>query len=112
VTVTEMFVSIHVADMQRATAFYVDAFGANVSFPSPTWSSLKIAGVRLGLFHHAEHPGGRTGLHLVVDDLAAALTAVERAGGRIVVAPIEVAAGVVIAEVVDSEANLVTLRAA
>lgn len=111
-TVTEMFVSIHVVDMPRATAFYERAFGATVPFASPTWSSLMIAGVRLGLFHDAAHAGGRTGLHLVVEDLAAELAAVERAGGSVIVAPIEVAHGVVIAEVADSERNLITLRAA
>jgi predicted enzyme related to lactoylglutathione lyase len=110
--VTELFVSIHVADMSRATAFYTGAFGANASFASLAWSSLMIAGVRLGLFYDAAYEGGRTGLHLVVTDLAVALAAVEAAGGRVVVAPIEVAAGVVIAEVADPEGNLLTLRAA
>ncbi|HEY5946706.1 MAG TPA: VOC family protein [Kofleriaceae bacterium] len=110
--VSELFVTIHVADMKRATAFYVDVFGATVSFASATWSSLMIAGVRLGLFHDASHPGGRTGLHLVVSELGPALGDIERAGGRIIVEPIEVAAGVVIAELADPEGNLITLRAA
>jgi predicted enzyme related to lactoylglutathione lyase len=111
VTVKELFITIHVSDIERATKFYEHAFGATVSFASPTWSSLMIAGVRLGVFHNAAHPGGTTGLHLVVEELATALNAVERAGGRVVVAPIEVAADVVIAEVADPEGNLITLRA-
>jgi predicted enzyme related to lactoylglutathione lyase len=109
-TVTETFFSIDVDDMPRATAFYVGAFGATVTFPSPRWSSLRVAGVRLGLFLHAGHARGRIGLHFVVSDLVAALADVERAGGRTVDSPSEVAPGVVVASVMDSEGNTFALR--
>ncbi|MSP63858.1 MAG: hypothetical protein EXR72_26635 [Myxococcales bacterium] len=79
-------------------------------FASASWSSLRIAGVRLGLFLHPEHVAGKVGLHFVVSDLAAAGADVERAGGRIVGSSIEVAPGVVIAEVMDAEGNSFTLR--
>jgi predicted enzyme related to lactoylglutathione lyase len=111
-TVTETFFSVDVGDMERATAFYVAALGARVSFPSPRWTSLHIAGVRIGLFLHPERVAGRIGLHFAVDDLAAACADIERAGGRIVTPATEVAPGVVIANVADSEGNVVTLRAA
>ncbi|MSP59823.1 MAG: hypothetical protein EXR72_05680 [Myxococcales bacterium] len=110
--VTETFFSVEVTDMQRASAFYVDAVGAAVMFASPRWSSLRVAGVRLGLFLHPEHVAGRVGLHFVVGDLAAAGADVQRAGGHMVGSPVEVAPGVVIAEVIDTEGNSFTLRQA
>ncbi|MCU1278898.1 MAG: hypothetical protein JWM53_2444 [bacterium] len=110
--VTETFFSVEVDDMERATAFYVDALDAEVMFASPIWSSLRIAGVRLGLFLHAEHAAGRVGLHFVVSDLAAACAGVERAGGSVVEPAREVGPGVVIADVTDSERNAFTLRRA
>ena len=111
-TVTETFFSIDVDDMERATAFYVAAFGATVMFATPDWSSLRVAGVRLGLFRHPGHAERRIGLHFAVSDLAAARGDIERAGGRGVGAATEVAPGVVIAEATDSEGNVLTLRQA
>jgi predicted enzyme related to lactoylglutathione lyase len=110
VTVSETFFSVDVDDMERATAFYVAAFDASVIFATADWTSLRIAGVRLGLFRHPGHGGGRIGLHFAVTDLAAARAAVERAGGRAAGPATEVAPGVVIAEVTDSERNSFTLR--
>jgi predicted enzyme related to lactoylglutathione lyase len=108
-TPTETFFSVEVTDMQRATAFYVDAFGALVAFASPDWSSLRIAGVRLALSLNPEHGANRVGLHFVVSDLQTARADVERAGGRLAAPAIEVAPGVVIADVTDSEGNTFTL---
>ena len=106
--ITETFFALAVGEMPRAMAFYVRAFGATVSFASPGWASLHVAGVRVGLYS----PGtpGPTGLHFVVDDLAAACAEVERAGGRVARGASEVAPGVVVADVVDSEGNTLTLR--
>jgi len=108
--VTETFFSIDVIDMKRATAFYVDAFGARVSAALPFWSSLHVAGVRIGLFLHPQHSPGRIGLHFVVDDLAEACEGVVRAGGRIVEAPREVAPNVIVADVADTEGNVIAVR--
>jgi len=36
---------VYVADMDRATKFYEETFGAMVNFRSPEWTSLRIAGV-------------------------------------------------------------------
>jgi predicted enzyme related to lactoylglutathione lyase len=110
VTVLETFFSVEVRDMKRATAFYVEALGAEVSYASPAWTSLHVAGVRIGLALSAEHGGGRVGLHFAVRDLLAVCTAVRRAGGRVVAPSIEVAPGVVLAEVADSEGNAFTLN--
>ena len=108
--VTETFFSVDVDDMQRATAFWVAALGAQVLFASPRWSSLRIAGVRVALFHHPGQPRGRVGLHFVVSDLAAACARVLQAGGRVQTAAIQAAPGVVIAVVVDTEGNEFALR--
>jgi predicted enzyme related to lactoylglutathione lyase len=108
-TVTETFFSVAVIDMQRATAFYVKALGATVAFASPSWSSLHIAGVRLGLALSPGHAATKTGLHFAVSDLEVALAGVEHAGGRVVAAPTEVAPGVVVAELADTEDNTFTL---
>jgi predicted enzyme related to lactoylglutathione lyase len=109
VAVRETFFSVEVRDMQRATAFYVGALGATVMFATPMWSSLSIAGVRIGLAMTPSGPAGRIGLHFSVSDLGAARAAVERAGGRPITGPTEVAPGVVIADVADTEGNIFTL---
>ena len=109
-TVTETFFTVEVNDMQRATSFYLNALEAVVVFASPTWSSLRIAVVRLCLFLHAEHRQRKVGLHFVVSDLESASANVVRAGGLASGASIEVAPGVVIAEVTDTEGNSFALR--
>jgi predicted enzyme related to lactoylglutathione lyase len=111
-TVTETFFAVEVGDMRRATAFYVETLGALVTFASPAWSSLRIAGVRVGLFLHPARVQGRIGLHFVVSDLSAARAGVEQAGGSAAAPAQEVAPGVVLAEVTDTEGNTFTLRAA
>jgi len=94
--------------MERATAFYVNALGATVAFASPGWSSLRIAGVRIGLALNPMHEGGRTGLHFAVSDLVAARSDVQGAGGRTGEA-VEVAPGVIVAEATDTEGNTFTI---
>jgi len=104
-TVVETFFSIPVRDMERATKFYVNAFGATVAFALPFWTSLHVAGVRLGLALVQDHAEGQTGLHFAVADLADAQSWVERAGGRVVRASVEVAPGVVVSDVTDTDGN-------
>jgi predicted enzyme related to lactoylglutathione lyase len=106
--VRETFFSVEVVDMQRATSFYVNALGATVAFASPAWSSLRIAGVRIGLALSPRHEATKTGLHFTVSNLGDARADVERAGGH-VAAPTEVAPGTLIAEATDTEGNTFTL---
>ncbi len=108
-SVTETFFSVDVEDMQRATAFYVNALGATVVFSSAEWASLRIAGVRVGLALTSENMVSRVGLHFAVDDLTIARAEVERAGGCVVSSPVEVAPGVVIVRCDDTEGNTFTL---
>lgn len=109
-TVTETFFSLTVRDMDRAIAFYTHTFGATVSFATPVWTSIHVAGVRLGLFHDPRHAPARVGLYFAVADLAAGCAEVVRAGGAIAVPPNEVAPGVHTADVTDPEGNTFTLR--
>jgi predicted enzyme related to lactoylglutathione lyase len=107
-TVIETFFAVDVANMERATAFYVTALGATVTFASPGWSSLRIAGVRVALALNPMHKGGRSGLHFTVSDLAASRSHVDGAGGRTGEA-VEVAPGVIVAEATDTEGNAFTV---
>ena len=109
--VSETFVVLCVADMARATAFYTRALGATVAFAIPTFTTLRIAGVRVGLALDAAAAGHASGLHFVADDLAAAAAEIERAGGRVTVAPREVAPGVILLDATDSEGNAFAIRA-
>jgi predicted enzyme related to lactoylglutathione lyase len=109
VIVRETFFSIEVKDMQRAATFYVGALGATVVYASPGWTSLRIAGVRLGLAWNPDHTACRVGLHFAVDDLRDACTRIEAAGGQLVAASVEVAPGVVVADVSDTEDNTFSL---
>ena len=106
--VQEMFVSVFVRDMERALAFYEEALGASVDFASRDWRSLTIAGIRVSLELRHREPSA-VGLHFIVDDVALACGAVARAGGLIEPA-VEAPRGVVIAEVLDTEGNRLTLR--
>lgn len=108
--VTETFFALSVASMERAIEFYSEALGAVVTWTSPGWSSLQIAGVRVGLFAVPSNPGGRVGLHFSVTSLEAACASILRAGGQIVSSPEQVASEVVIAEVSGSEGNIFVLR--
>jgi predicted enzyme related to lactoylglutathione lyase len=109
VTVVETFFAQPVADMARATAFYQRAFGATVSFSSPVWASLHVAGVRIGLYPDAA--GRSVGLHFIVENLAATRAGIEHAGGRMG-ATVEPAPGVSLTMASDSEGNTITLRQA
>ncbi|WP_161813328.1 VOC family protein [Steroidobacter agaridevorans] len=110
--VAETFLSLNVADMDRAVRFYSRVLGAATTWTSPHWSSLNVAGVRIGLFANPGHEGGRVGLHFVVSELGAACASVTDAGGIIVSAASEVAPGVVVAEASDTEGNVFSLQEA
>ena len=109
VAVTETFFAVEVEDTQRAIAFYVSALGATVVFSSAGWSSLRIAGVRVGLALSSERMASTVGLHFAVRNLATARAEVERAGGCIDSSAVEVAPGVVIVRCDDTEGNTFTL---
>ncbi len=107
-TVQETFFSLHVVEMDRAVAFYTHAFGATVELTSPGWTSLRIAGVRVGLALVPSHEPARTGLHFVVTDLAMTSGAVVHAGGSVGEVA-EVAPEVFVAAATDTEGNTFAL---
>jgi predicted enzyme related to lactoylglutathione lyase len=112
-TVVSTYFMVMVADMERATAFYRDAFGAEVKFASPYWTSLQIAGVAIGLHHGAEGEPREIGLGFDVDDLDASCAAVTSAGGRIVKPPEhKPSEGITIATIADTEGNEFSLTLA
>lgn len=110
--VAETFLSLSVADMDRAVAFYSESLGASTTWTSSRWSSLRVAGVRIGLFSSPGYGGGRVGLHFAVTDVVAASVSIERAGGKIVAPVSQVAPGVLVAEVSDTEGNIFSLQEA
>lgn len=110
--VAETFLSLSVADMDRAMTFYSKSLGALTTWTSPRWSSLKLAGVRIGLFANPKYGGGRVGLHFAVTNLAAACSSIERAGGKIIASASEVAPGVLVVDVSDTEGNIFSLQEA
>jgi predicted enzyme related to lactoylglutathione lyase len=104
--------SLSVIDMDRATTFYSKSLSALATWISPRWSSLRVAGVRIGLFANSEYGGARVGLHFVVTNLAAACSSIERAGGKIIASASQVAPGVLVAEASDTEGNIFSLQEA
>jgi predicted enzyme related to lactoylglutathione lyase len=109
VSVTETFFAVDVQDMERAREFYGAAFGAEVAFVTPNWTSLRIAGARVALARSDKRKPRQVGLHFRVSDLASARAAVKRSGGAIVWGPTKAAPGVVLLGVTDTEGNTFTL---
>lgn len=99
-----------VVDMDRALHFYVDAFAATVSFQTPYWSELDVAGATVAL-HPGRTGGDRdTGLGFEVDDLDAASESAVSGGGRVADPPRErPGEGVRIAQFVDTEGNIISV---
>ena len=96
-------------DMHRAVAFWRDTIGLEVKSQSPEWSELTYPGIPTAVV--ALHGGGtgelnRTGLGFDVADIAAACDEVERAGGKVAMAPTDrPEEGIVLADLVDTEGN-------
>jgi predicted enzyme related to lactoylglutathione lyase len=110
--VVETFFAVAVNDMERARSFYAAVFGAEVTYASSGWTSIKIAGVRIGLYPREAPGADKMGLHFAVSDLAEACAAIERAGGRVLTREIDIAPGLRLAEVGDTEGNVFMLRGA
>ncbi|HEY8093383.1 MAG TPA: VOC family protein [Acidimicrobiales bacterium] len=109
--VIKAYFMLMVDDMDRATAFYRDAFGLSGGFISPEWSELTWGDATVAF--HGGRGGGEhrpTGLGFEVDDLDAACAAVAAAGGTIVMAPSDRPGEPIrLAEVADPEGNVVSI---
>lgn len=75
-------VIVPVTDMDRATNFYASAFGFQVRSATSTWTVMGDDGEMVAL-EPAADVGIDLGIGIKVADLAASLTAVVAAGGRI-----------------------------
>ena len=112
-TVISTYFMVMVAEMDRATAFYRDAFDADVKFASPYWTSLTIAGVAIGLHHGGDAEMREIGLGFDVDELEATCALVTAAGGSVVKPPEhKPQEGITIATVADTEGNQFSLTLA
>lgn len=98
---------LDVSDMDRAVAFYVGAFGLEVAVQAPGWSELRFGEATVAL--HGGRVGSdaaRTGLSFTVDDIAAAVEAVEAHGGTVLHVPFAPGKeGILLAEFADPDQN-------
>lgn len=94
-------------DAARARAFYEDALGASTAWAAPdgAWSVMRLAGREFCIEGNGTGATIDTGLAVEVADFEQALTAVERAGGRIY----RPAAGQDLAVATDTEGNRFTI---
>lgn len=105
VTIEKTYLMLMVADMDRAVAFYRDALGLAVETQSPWWSELRSGGATVAL-HGGGEAMAHTGLGFHVDDLDAAVAAVEAHGGAVASpATDRPQEGIRLAEVRDTEGN-------
>jgi predicted enzyme related to lactoylglutathione lyase len=109
VTIEKTYFMLMVADMDRAVAFYRDALGLSVDSQSPWWSELTSNGATVAL-HGGGEATANTGLGFHVDDLDAAVAAVESHGGTVVSpAADRPQEGIRLAAVRDTEGNGLSL---
>lgn len=77
------FLELPVADADRASRFYADAFGWSLTAYGPTYACTLTGDVDMGLqADPAERPAAPL-IVIQVDDLDAAAAQIEAAGGRI-----------------------------
>ena len=80
----------YVYDMERATEFYVSAFGVQPSFESPGWTQLDFGAIEVALHilypnsTEPEKPLPHAGLNLEVDSIEDVQTDIERLGGKLI----------------------------
>lgn len=79
------YVMLMVSDVMKTVQFYREGLGLEVKVESPAWAELDAGGTTIAL-HHA--PGGATSgegtiLSFNVDDIHAALAALEAVGGKL-----------------------------
>jgi predicted enzyme related to lactoylglutathione lyase len=93
--------------MDRAVGFYRDVLGLSLQFESPEWTELAWRDTTIAL-HRGRGEGPRgSWLGFQVDDVDAALAAIEAAGGRRGADRFE--AGARLVSITDIEGNAVTI---
>ena len=105
-TIKKVYFMLYANDMDRAVAFYTQAFGLTPRVTSPGWSELAWGDATLAL-----HAGGSadttvTGLGFDTDDAKATCAAVLAAGGSVLEEPAARGGeGILLATVQDTEGN-------
>ena len=98
---------LEVRDMASAIEFYSATFGLRVASQSDFWSELTFGDAVVAL-HGGRAAEGlvRTGLSFTVDDLEAAVAAVDSNGGTVLNGPFPGGPGVLLAEFADRDDNV------
>jgi predicted enzyme related to lactoylglutathione lyase len=100
-----------VKDVEKAKATFAALIGAEPHVDSPYYVGFSAEGAEIGLLPGG-HGQGMTGPEpfFDVDDIAAALAALQAAGAVVVQAPTDVGAGLLVAKVRDGDDNVIGLR--
>lgn len=107
---TKTYVQTPVADMSRAATFYKQAFGLKAEMESPYWTEFSLGGDVVLALHGGMQGGIEMGLGFEVDDVDAAVSEIQAAGG-LVLKPVEDKAdeGIRLAIVADPEGNHISI---
>lgn len=100
-----------VRDVDQAKAMFAALFGVAPHVDSPYYVGFSVDGNEIGLIPNG-HEQGMSGPepYYDVDDIAATIAALEAAGGVVLQPPTDVAAGLLVAKVKDTDGNLIGLK--
>jgi predicted enzyme related to lactoylglutathione lyase len=107
IKITKTYFMLPVDDMDRATGFYRDVLGLAVQFASPDWTELTWRDATIALHRAGSRDQRDRWLGFEVDDLDAALAAIEAAGGQRGADRNE--GGVRLVSITDTEGNGLTI---
>lgn len=101
---------IPVKDVDAATAFYRQAFGAEPHTQTPYYVGFNLDGLEIGLNPHGHESGmARPTPFCATDDIEAGVAALVAAGGEVLQPPSEDGGGTTVATVVDADGNHIGL---
>lgn len=100
-----------VKDLDQAKVTFTALFGVEPHADSPYYVGYEVDGSEIGLVPGG-HDQGMTGPepYYDVEDIDATLAALQAAGGVVVQEPRDVAAGLLVAKVRDSEGNIIGVK--
>ncbi|HEY2563055.1 MAG TPA: VOC family protein [Acidimicrobiales bacterium] len=100
-----------VKDLDKAKAVFVALFGADPHVDSPYYVGFSVNGAEIGLLPDGPNQGMTGPIPFYdVDDISATLSALKAAGAQVVQEPTDVAAGLLVAKVMDADGNDIGLR--
>ena len=101
----------HVADLERAKAWYASAFGQTPYFDEPFYVGFNIGGYELGLDPDPSGPSGAGGsvAYWRVEAIDEAVRHFVRAGATVTSAVQDVGDGIKVAKVADPFGNIIGL---